>query len=117
LKIFTLAVLLSSVVIYNQKDAIDEQSISSLSVVADMSRIVRSSSSSSGSQQQQEDGNDNLNKFTPKLIWLLRDFSLEMKNEKGVELTSDEYMVSKVDCRFERSEKIIGFQPIKTLIS
>lgn len=33
-----------------------------------------------------------LSYFTPKFIWLLRDFTLEIQNSKGQPITSKEYL-------------------------
>jgi len=80
MKIFTLCVLISSVIVYNTKSSITEDKIEALSEAVKMINRVK--------YTYKEEGKDSLlfDSF-PKLIWVLRDFSLDLK-----EMSSNEYL-------------------------
>lgn len=76
-KIFALVVLLSSLFIFNSMQTIDESAISCLSLATEISSFLKLQGSK--------------DTFTPKFLWLLRDFALELK-ENGREITENEYL-------------------------
>jgi hypothetical protein len=85
-KIFTLANLISSYLIYNTMSTIDEKSISELNVVTQLSRnIILEEHSDLASNE------DNLYKYMPKFMYLIRDFSLELPFKGGRRMTPNEY--------------------------
>lgn len=59
--------LLSSTVIYNSMGAIDEQSLDQLRVLVNLKNCL----------------NKSTQKTQPKLLWVLRDFALQLINKKG----------------------------------
>ena len=73
-KIFLIAVLISSLFIYNSFGAIDENEISNLSFVLNLSKTIKIKSVSL------EDNEEDLARYFPTLLWLLRDFSLKLEN-------------------------------------
>lgn len=73
-RVFVLACLLCSVLVYNSMGAIQESAISNLSFIANMSRHIQMSSSQSGAP------NDVADVF-PAFLWILRDFTLTMRDE------------------------------------
>ena len=92
-KIFALVVLLSSFFIYNSMQTIDETSIACLSLAAELSNFIKLKSSNGGSAQLQQ--------MTPKFLWLLRDFALELR-EDGRDITENEYLENRLS-NFSRS--------------
>jgi hypothetical protein len=88
-KIFALVVLLSSLFIFNSMQTIDENSIQSLSLAAELSNFIKIKSG------------EELGLMTPKFLWLLRDFALELK-ENGREITENEYLENRLS-NFARS--------------
>ncbi|CDW71073.1 guanylate-binding n-terminal domain containing protein [Stylonychia lemnae] len=86
-KIFALVVLLSSFFIFNSMQTIDENSISCLSVAAELSNFIKVKSSGNGEQILQS--------TTPKFLWLLRDFALEL-HENGRDITENEYLENRL---------------------
>ena len=82
-RIFALALLLSSYFIYNSLGTIDEQALSNLSLVTNISKEIRVSSSS--------DDND-ISQFLPAFHWVVRDFSLQMMDANGKQIHSKEYL-------------------------
>lgn len=72
-KIFLLAFLLSSVLLYCSKGVIDEPSINQLSFVTQLTSSLQS---------------DN----KPGLVWLLKDFALDLRTVSGQEMSPQEYL-------------------------
>jgi hypothetical protein len=67
-QIFSLAVLLSSMFIYNQMGSIDEAALDRLSLVTELTRHIRvRATSAPGSEDSRELGG-----FNPTFLWLLR---------------------------------------------
>lgn len=83
LKIFMLALLFSSQLIYNSLGSIDEQALESLSLVIQLATLLQ--------RQDKYDTQELVNTF-PSFMWLIRDFSLKLENEKGVPITPQEYL-------------------------
>nr|GMC83893.1 guanylate-binding protein 1-like [Ipomoea batatas] len=84
-QIFSLAVLLSSMFIYNQMGGIDEVALDRLSLVTEMSKHIRVRASGGGSSISE------LGQFAPTFIWLLRDFYLEL-TEDNRKITPRDYL-------------------------
>lgn len=87
-QIFSLAVLLSSLFIYNQMGGIDEAALDRLSLVTEMTKHIRVKASDGASADPSE-----LAAFTPSFIWLLRDFYLKLE-EDGHTVTPRDYLES-----------------------
>lgn len=86
--IFALAILMSSLFIFNSFGSIDEQSINQLSLTTTLSNnIAISANKNSGKNDEYA-----LSYFTPKFIWLLRDFTLEIQDLQGRNITADQYL-------------------------
>jgi hypothetical protein len=101
-QVFCLALLLSSVFVYNQMGGIDEAALDRLALVTEMTRLVRvraasASASSSASAAAAGAGGGGgggggggeaaalaeLRAFTPAFVWLLRDFYLRLEGDDG----------------------------------
>ncbi|KDD73250.1 guanylate-binding protein, partial [Helicosporidium sp. ATCC 50920] len=91
-QIFSLALLLSSVFVYNQMGGIDEAALDRLSLVTRMSEHIRvrsekdgvldaGSPSSKRSRGETSAGLRELSEFSPAFIWLLRDFYLRLEED------------------------------------
>ena len=85
-KIFLIAVLISSLFIYNSFGAIDENQVNNLSFVLDLSKTIKIKS------VQLEDNEEELAKYFPTLLWLLRDFSLKLEDKNGNVITEKQYL-------------------------
>ncbi|TKY71760.1 Interferon-induced guanylate-binding protein 2 [Spatholobus suberectus] len=84
-QIFSLAVLLSSMFIYNQMGGIDEAALDRLSLVTQMTKhiCVRASGGRSSASE--------LGQFSPIFVWLLRDFYLDLV-EDNRKITPRDYL-------------------------
>ena len=87
-KIFLIAVLISSLFIYNSVGTLDENEISNLSFVLNLSKTIKIKSVAI------EDKDEELAKYFPTLLWLLRDFSLKLEDKNGNVITEKQYLES-----------------------
>jgi hypothetical protein len=85
-KIFLIAVLISSLFIFNSFGAIDEMAINSLSFVLNLSKTIKIKS------VNKEDNEEELAEYFPTLLWLLRDFSLKLEDKDGNDITEKQYL-------------------------
>ncbi|XP_062402983.1 guanylate-binding protein 1-like [Sardina pilchardus] len=84
-KIFALAILLSSTLVYNSRGTIDNRTVEELQYVTELTRFIKVRSSD-------EEGDDSeFVKFFPNFVWTVRDFTLELKIG-GQDVTGDEYL-------------------------
>ncbi|XP_015730010.2 guanylate-binding protein 1-like [Coturnix japonica] len=82
--IFTLALLLSSTLVYNSMGTIDQQGLDQLRLVTELTEHIR---------VREEDNNpaSNFVRVFPSFVWTVRDFTLQLRvGEKT--LTEDEYL-------------------------
>ncbi|WCJ27102.1 Guanylate-binding family protein [Euphorbia peplus] len=84
-QIFSLAVLLSSMFIYNQMGGIDEASLDRLSLVTQMTKHIKVRASGGRSTASE------LGQFSPIFVWLLRDFYLDLV-EDNKRITPRDYL-------------------------
>lgn len=84
--IFSLSLLLSSTFIYNSMGAIDEQAIEDLSLVCKLTQYIHVKS------HQGSTTAESYAQYFPKFIWALRDFSLQLVDNDGSPISSNEYL-------------------------
>ena len=87
-KLFALTVLISSYFIYNSVGAIDETSINTLSLITYLIKTVALEEGKKVVSEYQ------LSQFAPKLLWILRDFVLEIKDNQGRTVSAPQYLES-----------------------
>ena len=104
-KIMTLAILLSSYFIFNSMGTIDESSIQSLSFIVNITKNI-----------QQKNGNHDFAKYLPAFMWVIRDFSLQLKNKEGNPITSKEYLEYSLEMQQGNSEFIINKNQIRKMV-
>ena len=85
-KIFLIAILISSLFIYNSFGAIDEMSLTTLSLVLNLGETIKIKSLS------HHDTEEELAEYFPALLWLLRDFSLKLEDINGNAITEKQYL-------------------------
>ncbi|XP_044461707.1 guanylate-binding protein 3-like isoform X2 [Mangifera indica] len=84
-QIFSLAVLLSSMFIYNQMGGIDEAALDRLSLVTQMTKHIRVRAGGGRTTASE------LRQFSPIFVWLLRDFYLDLV-EDNRRITPRDYL-------------------------
>lgn len=110
-KIFLFALLLSSYFIYNSMGTIDENAINNLSLIINLSKSLHVQSDSSN-----EEDPDELAKYFPRFLWVLRDFSLKLRDEYDNPLTAKDYLEHALNQQKGSSEKIEARNRIRRLI-
>ena len=83
-QIFSLAVLLSSVFVYNQMGGIDEAALDRLALVTEMTKHIR--------VRSQGERPEDVAAHTPSFLWLLRDFYLDLEEDFGSAGTARDYL-------------------------
>lgn len=85
-KIFLIAVLISSLFILNSFSTIDENSINNLSLILNLSKSIKLN------KDETKTNHEELAKYFPSLLWLLRDFSLKLEDKEGNTITAKQYL-------------------------
>ncbi|OAY84251.1 Guanylate-binding protein 2 [Ananas comosus] len=85
IQVFSLAVLLSSLFIYNQMGGIDEAALDRLSLVTEMTKHIRVKAAGGRSTTSE------IGQFSPVFVWLLRDFYLDLA-EDNRKITPRDYL-------------------------
>ena len=88
-RIFSLVILLCSTLIYNSMGSIDENAISNLSLVTQLSENISLTAKKDG---ENEDDALNFHKVFLSFVWVIRDFTLELEDEDGYEITPTQYL-------------------------
>lgn len=110
-KIFLFALLLSSFFIYNSMGTIDENAINNLSLIINLSKNLHVQAETSN-----EEDPDELAKYFPRLLWVLRDFSLKLRDEYDNQINAKEYFENALNPQKGISEKVEARNRIRRLI-
>ncbi|XP_012696720.2 guanylate-binding protein 1-like [Clupea harengus] len=100
-KIFALAILLSSTLVFNSRGTIDNKAIEELQYVTELTNYIKVTSSDEGDDTQ-------FVRFFPNFVWAVRDFSLEL-NIEGQEVTEDEYLEYALQLKPGRSRNVVEY--------
>ena len=109
-KIFLIAILISSLFIFNSFGAIDENAINSLSFVLNLSKTIKIKS------VNKEDKEEELAEYFPTLLWLLRDFSLKLEDKDGNTITEKQYLENALEDLAGTSDVIEEKNRVRSLI-
>ncbi|XP_077306228.1 guanylate-binding protein 3-like [Lithobates pipiens] len=85
IRIFVLAVLLSSALVYNSKGTIDQDAMNKLKFVGEISELIKIKS------VDNEDEEEEFSSHFPIFIWAVRDFHLQLELD-GKTISEDEYL-------------------------
>ncbi|XP_053547080.1 guanylate-binding protein 1-like isoform X1 [Bombina bombina] len=103
--IFSLAVLLSSTLIYNSVGTIDQQAIDQLHYVTELTELIKVKSPS---QNVEENDGADFKRFFPSFIWCVRDFTLVLEKD-GKPITEDDYLKNSLMLKTGNSRKIVEY--------
>ena len=109
-KIFLIAILISSLFIFNSFGAIDETSINSLSFILNLSKIIKIKSLT------HDDNEEELAEYFPYFLWLLRDFSLKLEDLDGNVITEKQYLENSLENKIGDNEIINEKNRVRNLI-
>jgi hypothetical protein len=87
-RIFLLALLLSSYFVYNSMGTIDENALQNLSLIINLSNQIQVNARAMNGPNDP----DEISKFFPSFLWVVRDFSLKLHDQYGNTITSREYL-------------------------
>ncbi|KAL0963672.1 hypothetical protein UPYG_G00309370 [Umbra pygmaea] len=97
--IFSLAILLSSTLVYNSRGTIDNQAVENLQYVSELTdRIKVNSSGAASSCDDEEEEDMQYVQFFPDFVWAIRDFTLRLEID-GRNVTEDEYLEHSLEIR------------------
>lgn len=93
-QIFSLALLLSSFFVYNSMGSIDENAIQGLGFVTNMTKLIQVKSQECNAAEKTECDfqRQDITKFMPKFMWVVRDFSLQLVDDVGQEISQEDYL-------------------------
>ncbi|CAM9480361.1 unnamed protein product, partial [Heterosigma akashiwo] len=94
-RIFSLATLLCSTLVYNSLGSIDENAINSLSFIANLAQHIKIDGDAvggGGGGGGADADAARFHEFFPRFAWVLRDFALDLVDEDGERLTPNEYL-------------------------
>lgn len=86
-RIFSLSILLSSSFIYNSMGSIDETAIQNLNLIVNITKNIHIKS-----QGQEEAEAKDYAEYFPSFLWVVRDFSLQLVDSEGDEITASQYL-------------------------
>ena len=90
-KIFLIAILISSLFIYNSFGTIDEVALNNLSLILNLSKSLKLRNNSNVLNSKENDDKE-MAKYFPSLLWLLRDFALKLEDSDGNVITAKQYL-------------------------
>jgi hypothetical protein len=111
-KIFLIAVLISSLFIFNSFGNIDENSINSLSFILNLSKTIKLKENSENNLGDTTE----LAKYFPSFLWLLRDFSLKLEDSEGNTITAKQYLENALMLLKGSSESIEEKNKVRKMI-
>ena len=76
-RIFSLAILLSSYFIYNSVGSIDENALQNLSLVINLTKHIQIKS------KREDVDPEEYAKYFPSFMWVVRDFTLQLVDSEG----------------------------------
>ena len=108
-QIFTLTVLLSSVLVYNIKGTIDASSLDGLHLATELTSHI---STKAGAEE--ETGED-FSKFFPVLVWAVRDHHLKLSVD-GKEITAKDYLENCLTMKKSKRKADMGYNNLRASI-
>lgn len=85
-RIFLFSLLLSSYFIYNSVGSIDENALNSLSLIINLAKDIQIKSNS------KQDDEETIAQYFPSFLWVVRDFALQLKDNKGNPISARDYL-------------------------
>ncbi|XP_078413641.1 guanylate-binding protein 3-like [Cetorhinus maximus] len=108
-KLFAIAILMSSMFVYNSKGTIDQQALQDINYVTELTKLIRTKS---GAEKEQ---GENFMEYFPGFVWVVRDFMLELIINKR-KITPDEYLENALKLKSGSDEKTKQFNLPKQCI-
>ena len=87
MRIFSLAILLSSYFLYNSTGSIDEQALQNINLVVNLTKHIHLKSSKNNEEVDLKE----FAEYFPSFMWVVRDFALQLIDTDGDSITPKEY--------------------------
>ncbi|XP_038870381.1 guanylate-binding protein 1-like [Salvelinus namaycush] len=100
--IFSLAILLSSTLVYNSQGTINNDAVEKLQYVNELTEMIKVKSST---DDEEEGEGTQFKQFFPNFVWTVRDFTLQLEID-GREITPDRYLENSLQLKTGTSKKI-----------
>ncbi|KAJ1132920.1 hypothetical protein NDU88_011221 [Pleurodeles waltl] len=115
--LFTLAVLLSSVFVYNSMGTINQQALEQLHFVTELSDRIKVKAEGTEKKEGEEEEEDDPSekqfvRFFPAFVWVVRDFILEL-NIDGKDVTESEYLERMLKLKEGASKKVMEYNLLR----
>ena len=105
-----LAVLLSSFFIYNSVGSIDENALNNISLIINLTKNLQIRASDSELDVEE------LSNYFPSLLWVLRDFSLQLIDPSGNTITTKEYLENSLQPQKGTSDAVEAKNRVRKLL-
>ena len=116
-KIFLIAILLSSLFIYNSFGTIDENALNNLSLIVNLSKSLKLNNNNNNNLFNDiENDSVDLNKYFPVMLWILRDFILKLEDQEGNVITAKQYLENALTEQKGNTSSIIEKNLVRKLI-
>ncbi|XP_029506714.1 guanylate-binding protein 1-like isoform X1 [Oncorhynchus nerka] len=103
--IFSLAILLSSTLVYNSRGTIDNDAVEKLQYVNELTEMIKVKSST---VDEEEGEGTQFAQFFPNFVWTVRDFTLQLEIDGRV-ITPDQYLENSLQLKKGTSKKISDY--------
>eukprot|EP00826_Nyctotherus_ovalis_P034713 TRINITY_DN2912_c0_g5_i1.p1 TRINITY_DN2912_c0_g5~~TRINITY_DN2912_c0_g5_i1.p1 ORF type:complete len:806 (-),score=295.59 TRINITY_DN2912_c0_g5_i1:353-2770(-) len=108
-KVVLLGLLLSSLMIYNSVGSIDENALNSLSLVVNIAKSLQTKNSGTGNEEE-------FAKNFPAFFWVLRDFSLQLKDPQGNMISPRQYLENALSLQKGNSDAVENKNKVRRLL-
>ncbi|XP_023994195.1 guanylate-binding protein 1 [Salvelinus sp. IW2-2015] len=103
--IFSLAILLSSTLVYNSLGTIDNDAVEKLQYVNELTEMIKVKSST---DDEEEGEGTQFMQFFPNFVWTVRDFTLQLEID-GREITPDQYLENSLQLKKGTGKKVSDY--------
>lgn len=112
MRIFSLAVLIASCFVYNSVGSIDEQALQNISLVVNLTKHIQLKASGI----QDEIDPEELSKYFPSFMWVVRDFALKLVDKDEEKISPKEYLEKALNIQKGFSEQVESKNKIRNVI-
>jgi len=113
-RIFALALLIGSYFIYNSRGVIDGNAIENLSLVVNLTKHIHVQS---GKNSDEEDSGSDFSSHFPAFMWVVRDFTLQLKSPSGRAIPPKTYLEKALKPEAESDEEGVKKNQVRMMLS
>uniref|UniRef100_A0A8C9VC49 Guanylate-binding protein 1-like n=1 Tax=Scleropages formosus TaxID=113540 RepID=A0A8C9VC49_SCLFO len=106
--IFSLAILLSSTLVYNSRGTIDNQAVENLQYVTELTERIKVKAPSASSAEDDDAEDAQFVQFFPSFVWAVRDFTLLLEID-GRQVNEDQYLEHALTLKKGRDRRTVDY--------